>query len=306
MRGGRFAVGRRRAFRGFGVSGGLRAVRRAAPPAVAAGGPPLPAGRLPSVGLLLPVGLLLAAAAVPPVPPPSNLPVQEALFDQGNRLYQEGDFGGAAASYEAVLEGGFESAEVYYNLGNAHFRLGEIGLAVFNYERAARLNPRGEDIRANLALVGQMLQDRIEPLPRFWVLSVADWWMALIPRGWLRPIVALGYLALGVTAALLILGRPRGWNRALRRTVYACVAATVLLGGTLLVRETGLGRPEEAVVMSTEARVLSAPSEEGGLTVFTVHEGTKVRIDRRAEDWAEIVLADGKVGWLPLNALEII
>lgn len=31
-----------------------------------------------------------------------------------------------------------------------------------------------------------------------------------------------------------------------------------------------------------------------------------MRIDRRAEDWAEIVLADGKVGWLPLAALEII
>ena len=245
---------------------------------------------------------VLAAAAFAPAP----LTAQDALFDEGNRLYQEGDFGGAAASYEAVLTGGFESAEVYYNLGNAHFRLGSVGLAVLNYERAARLNPRGEDIQANLALVGQMLQDRIEPLPRFWVLSVVDWWMTLIPRGRLGPLVALCYLALGVTTVLLVLGRPRGWHSALRRAVYASLAATILLGGTLLARETGLGQPEEAVVMASEARVLSAPSEEGGLTVFTVHEGTRVRIDRRAEDWAEIVLADGKVGWLPLAALEII
>ena len=245
---------------------------------------------------------VLAAAAFAPVP----LTAQDALFDEGNRLYQEGDFGGAAASYEAVLAGGFESAEVYYNLGNAHFRLGSVGLAVLNYERAARLNPRGEDIQANLALVGQMLQDRIEPLPRFWVLSVVDWWMTLIPRGRLGPLVALCYLALGVATVLLVLGRPRGWHSALRRAVYASLAATILLGGTLLARETGLGQPEEAVVMRTEARVLSAPSEEGGLTVFTVHEGTRVRIDRRAEDWAEIVLADGKVGWLPLSALEVI
>ncbi len=262
-------------------------------------------------GPLLPVGLLLTAVAIRPTASPATLapttlPAQEALFDQGNRLYQEGDFGGAAASYEAVLEGGFESAEVYYNLGNAHFRLGELGLAVLNYERAARLNPRGEDIQANLALVGRMLQDRIEPLPRFWVLSVADWWMTLIPRGWLGPIVALGYLALGVAAVLLVLGWPSGWRAGLRRAVHACLAATVLLGGTLLVRETGLGRAEEAVVMSTEARVLSAPSEEGGLTVFTVHEGTRVRIDRRAEGWVEVVLADGRVGWLPRDALEII
>lgn len=286
MSGGRLTVGRRRAVRGFGVSGGLRAA-----------GPPLPTGPLLAAGLFL-------AAAVSAISAPTPAGAQEALFDEGNRLYQEGDFGGAAASYEAVLEGGFESAEVYYNLGNAHFRLGEIGLAVLNYERAARLNPRGEDIRANLALVGEMLQDRIEPLPRFWVLSVVDWWMTVIPRGWLGPLVALCYLALGLAAVFLVLGRPRGARTALRRAVYASLTATVLLGGTLLARETGLGRPEEAVVMAAEARVLSAPSEEGGLTVFTVHEGTRVRIDRRAEDWAEIVLADGKVGWLPLSTLE--
>ena len=283
MSGVRLAAGRRRTGRVIGVIGRLRVA-----------------------GPLLAVGLLFAAAAVPPVPPPNSPTAQEALFDEGNRLYQEGDFGGAAASYEAVLEGGFESAEVYYNLGNAHFRLGEIGRAVLNYERAARLNPRGEDIQANLALVDQMLQDRIEPLPRFWVLSVVDWWMALIPGRWLATIVAVCYIALGVAAVLLVLGRPHGWRTALRRTVYGSLAATVLLGGTLLARETGLGRPEEAVVMPTEARVLSAPSEEGGLTVFTVHEGTRVRIDRRADEWAEIVLADGKVGWLPLSVLEVI
>lgn len=247
-----------------------------------------------------------APSALAPTPVAAPPALQHALFDEGNRLYQEGDFGSAAASYEAVLAGGFESAEVYYNLGNAHFRLGSVGLAVLNYERAARLNPRGEDIQANLALVGQMLQDRIEPLPRFWVLSVVDWWMTLIPRGRLGPLVALCYLALGVATVLLVLGRPSGWRAVLRRAAYASLAATILLGGTFLARETGLGQPEEAVVMRTEARVLSAPSEEGGLTVFTVHEGTRVRIDRRAEDWAEIVLADGKVGWLPLAALEII
>lgn len=272
----------------------------------------LAAGRRRTVGVLRAAGPLLAATAVFAAAPllavslPTPLTAQEALFDEGNRLYQEGDFGGAAESYEAVLEGGFESAEVYYNLGNAHFRLGEIGHAVLNYERAARLNPRGDDIQANLALVGRMLQDRIEPLPRFWVLSVVDWWMTLIPRGWLGLIVALCYITLGVAAVLLVLGRPRRWRVALGRAVYASLSATVLLGGTLLARETGLGRPEEAVVMPAEARVLSAPSEEGGLTVFTVHEGTTVRIDRRADEWAEIVLADGKVGWLPLSVLEVI
>ena len=237
---------------------------------------------------------------------PATLVAQRALFDEGNRLYQEGDFAGAVTSYGAVLEGGFESVELYYNLGNAHFRTGEIGRAVLNYERAVRLDPANEDVRANLALVNQQLRDRIEPMPRFWLLSVQDWWMGLFPRGVLAGAAAASYLLLGAVLVMIVLRRPAGWRRNLVRTAYAAAVAAALFGATLMVRETGLGRPEEAVVMTPEARVLSAPSEEGGLTVFTIHEGTKVRIDRRAGEWAEIVLADGKVGWLPLEAIEVV
>jgi len=249
---------------------------------------------------------MLALSAVAALLAPSVAHAQEALFDEGNRLYQEGDFRGAAERYAAVLEGGYESAALYYNLGNAHFRLGEVARAVLNYERAARLDPSDEDVQANLALVNRMLQDRIEPLPRFWMLSVFDWWMALIPRGWLATVAAVCYSVLGLAAVLMVLDRPRGWRAALRRTAYAGAVATLVLGGTLLIRETGLGHAEQAVVMAPEARVLNAPSEEGGLTVFTLHEGTKVRIDRRTGEWAEIVLADGKVGWLRVALIEVI
>ena len=252
------------------------------------------AGAVPAAAVLSAEG-----AGRPPAP-------QESLFAEGNRLYQEGDFAAAATSYGAVIEGGFESAEVYYNLGNAHFRLGETARAVLNYRRAARLDPGNDDIRANLALVSARLQDRIEPLPRFWLLSVYDWWMGLIPGGLLLGLVAACYVVLGATVVLIVLRRPAGWRAPLRRLAYGAAVATVVLGATLIVRETGLGRPEEAVVMVGEARVLSAPSEEGGLTVFTLHEGTTVRIDRRTGEWAEIVLADGKVGWLPLEALEVV
>ncbi len=259
--------------------------------------------------LLAAAALLAAAPCLPAVSAlpvlPAALSAQQALFDEGNRLYQEGDYAAAAENYRAVVEGGFESAEVYYNLGNAHFRLGNVAHAVLNYERAAMLDPANEDVQANLALVTRMLQDRIEPLPRFWVLSVFEWWMALVPRGWLEALVAVCYIVLGSTTVALVLDRSGGRRaRALRRIAYAGAVGTVVLGGTLLVREAGWALPEQAIVMAAEARVLSAPSEEGGLTVFTLHEGTRVRIDRRSGEWAEIVLADGKVGWLPLAALE--
>src|SRR3989442_2159968 len=71
-------------------------------------------------------------------------------FDQANKLYEQGKFAEAAASYERILQGGQASAALYFNLGNALFKSGQTGLAILNYRRAEQLAPRDPDIRANL------------------------------------------------------------------------------------------------------------------------------------------------------------
>ena len=267
---------------------------------------PLAATGLLAPMVLLAAAVLAAALLVLLLHPPAGASAQTQAFEEGNRLYQEGDFAGAAARYESVVESGYEAAALYYNLGNARFRLGELARAVVAYERAARLDPGNDDVRTNLALVNQQLQDRIEPLPRFWLLSALKWWVELLPRRLLEGMATVCWTALGVAGALLMLRQPRGWRATIRRTAWGAGLAATALGGTLFAREAGVGRAEEAVVMVAEARVLSAPSAEGGLTVFTLHAGTKVRIDQRSGEWAEIVLADGKVGWLEMDALEVI
>jgi hypothetical protein len=77
-----------------------------------------------------------------------------------------------------------------------------------------------------------------------------------------------------------------------------------MLGTNLLAIELGIGEARRAVVMDETADVQSAPTDDPSLQVFTVHEGTTVRIDRQSGDWVEIVLDDGKVGWLEVGALE--
>ncbi len=253
-----------------------------------------------------------AAAHAQPAPSHAQSAPTEArhnLFAEGNRLYQAGDFAGAIAQYDSVRLVGFESPELHYNLANAHYRAGDVARAILGYERAARLAPADEDIQANLEIVRRTLRDRIEPLPRFWLLAVADWWLALLPRSWLLLGAAACYLTVGTGVVVALLRRGRGrerWTPALRMALYLGATGTLVMGGTLVMRETGALEAERAVVMATETRVLSAPSEEGGLTLFALHAGTTVRIDRRAGDWAEIVLADGKVGWLRLELLEVI
>jgi tetratricopeptide (TPR) repeat protein len=232
--------------------------------------------------------------------------VQQEFFSEGNRLYQEGDYRGALDRYNRVVEAGYESGPLYYNIGNAHFKLGELGKAILNYERALRIDPRNEAVAANLGLARSMTADEITPLPRFWVFRVVDWWVHLIPLSWLWMIVGIGYVSAMSGVVLAILWRRSAgsvWGRRLALMGGVVAAAFAV---NVAATEFEFGKAETAVILADEVSVQSAPSDDPALQVFTIHEGTRVRIDRRADEWLEIVLADGKVGWVLADVLEII
>tara|TARA_Y100000588_G_scaffold220307_1_gene234232 strand:+ start:523 stop:1290 length:768 start_codon:yes stop_codon:yes gene_type:complete len=251
------------------------------------------------------VTVLLAAVVATGLTGP-RVDAQEAFFDEGNQRYQEGDFRGALDRYAQILDQGLEGGELYYNVGNAYFKLGELGPAILYYERARRLMPADEDLAANLELARSLTTDAVTPLPEFWLFGIVGWWVNLLPRPALLWFAALAYLA-AMTGLIVTILRPTTPVAALgKRVAVVGAATTFLLGINLVVRELSFGAAEKAVVMSAEATVQSAPSEDVALQIFTVHEGTKVRIDRRSDDWAEIVLEDGKVGWTRADHLESI
>lgn len=173
-------------------------------------------------------------------------------------------------------------------------------------KRARRLLPGDEDVQANLDLARSLTVDEIEPLPRFWLFSAAEWWVDLLPRTFLIAVVAASYLV--GTGVVLLLILKKGALLAVwgRRIALASGVVFLLFGLNLGVREFEIGRAQEAIVFQLQVDVMSAPLDDETLTVFTVHEGTKVRIDRLSEEWAEVVLEDGRVGWVPVGVLETI
>ncbi len=240
---------------------------------------------------------LLAVAALS-----APLHAQDELFEEGNRLYQQEDFQGALDSYLRIREAGFESPGLYYNIGNAHFKANELGRAILNYERARRLAPNDADILANLELARSLGVDEIVPLPRFWLFRVGSWWINLLPRSLLIGLTAAGYLlAAGAVVALVLRLGARSWAR---RAAAAGGVVVLLLGATLVARESRLGQARLAVVLAAEVVVRSAPSDDPALRLFVIHEGTRVRVERRSEEWLEVVLDDGKVGWVRAEVLE--
>lgn len=231
---------------------------------------------------------------------------QDEIVARGNAAYQEGDFAAAVEAYEAVLESGYRSAGLEYNLANAYFKDGSLGRAILHWERALELAPGDEDIQANLDLARSLTVDAVEPLQRFWLFSVVSWWIGLLPAGWLRGLVSIGWISVSAGVVLRILSRAVWAPTAGRSLIVVGSLLLLLFAPAMLVRETGIGLPEEAVVLADAVQVRSAPSAEDDLTLFEIHEGTKVRIDQRTGEWLEVVLEDGKVGWVPVGVVEVI
>jgi len=231
---------------------------------------------------------------------------QEEIFERGNQLYQAGDYPAAIEAYETVGAAGFESYALHYNLGNAYFKVGDLGRSILNWERALTLEPGAEDAVANLELAAGLTVDEVEPLPRFWLLAVVSWWVSLLPRTVLILVVGGGWIALAGGVTVRVLTREPGLRRLATGTLLAGLALVAVFGANLFARELGLGHPERGVVLVEVVPVRSAPSDDDNLTLFEIHEGTRVRIDQLTEEWAEIVLGDGKVGWIPTGALGVI
>ncbi len=231
---------------------------------------------------------------------------QEEFFAEGNRLYQDGDYAGAVERYERIVEAGYDSGALRYNIGNAYFKLGDLGKAILNYERSLRLSPRDEDARANLELARSLTVDQVTPLPGFWLFRVANWWVHLLSRGLLTILVAAAYLMTTAATVVFVLRRGSPLAAWCARLAVVAGAVTVVFAINLAAIDLGIGVSEEAVVMVDEVAVHSAPSDDSSLQIFAIHEGTKIRVDRRSEEWVEVVLEDGKVGWVPVDALETI
>lgn len=223
----------------------------------------------------------------------------------GDSAYIKEDYATAAQIYEGLLSDG-ESADVYYNLGNSYYKLGEIAKSILNYERALLLQPGNGDIRANLEVARAKAIDKVELVPEIffisWVksliniMSVDAWaWWGIV--SFLFFIVAL-YLfifskqvvlkKIGFTASIVLL----------MITVCANIFASE--------QKEHLVNRTSAIVMNPSVTVRSTPSESG-TSLFILHEGRKVSIkDKSMREWTEISLEDGKVGWVPVSSIEVI
>lgn len=96
---------------------------------------------------------------------------------EADEAYQKNQFSEAAAMYEQILQTQGESADIYYNLGNAYFKMKNTPKAVLNYERALLLSPGDADIRFNLDMARSKTVDNITPTAEVFIVT---WYKSLV------------------------------------------------------------------------------------------------------------------------------
>lgn len=225
--------------------------------------------------------------------------------ENADSAYAREQYQQAIKDYNELLKGGV-SADLYYNLGNAYYRSGNITRAVLNYERASLLSPGDPDIRFNLQLARSKTPDKITPESEMFFVT---WYRSLVNLmsvdGW--GITALWSLGLSVVLALVYLFASRLWQRKVGFFGSVALVVLFLFSNLFAYQQTKLLKNRKgAIVTALSVTVKSTPSA-GGTDLFVIHEGTKVDIeDGSMEGWKKIRLADGREGWLEVSKIEMI
>jgi len=227
------------------------------------------------------------------------------IMQQANAAYQAQKYQQAKNLYLTIVKSGNEGAILFYNLGNACFKNGEKATSLLWYERALRLDPSNEDIKHNIAFVNQNITDKIEEVPDFILFR---WWnslsMSLTATNWAIASIIFAFLL--VTGMIIMLVTPQQWLRS-SGFVFALVMMIMLVMSTIFAHKESVRYKNnpEAIVMQSVLNAKSTPNESGA-DLFIIHEGLKVIITDRLNEWYEIKIPNGEKGWVNKKSIEII
>jgi tetratricopeptide (TPR) repeat protein len=229
----------------------------------------------------------------------------DSLYNQAGTAYEAGNFEEALALYKEIIEEGFESPELYYNMGNSAFRSNKLGYSILYYEKALKLDPSNQEVRKNLSFVSIYKEDQLESVPEFflkrWINTVYSWFSVSI---WsYLSLLFFGLLLLG-TITYIFASSLATKKSGFFMGVISLLLFLIAFSGALR-RNKEIKDPDSAVVISPSVVVKSSPSISG-TDLFILHEGTLIRVDDEVGEWVEIKISDGRVGWIPIETHAII
>ncbi|MDA9883863.1 tetratricopeptide repeat protein [Flavobacteriaceae bacterium] len=234
----------------------------------------------------------------------SNTQNIDNLFEESNDLYTNGDYQNAVQGYLEIVKSGFESAELYFNIGNSFYKLNNIPESNYYYEKAKSISPNDDDILTNLSFAQNLRIDKIEMLPvtdiQNFKLSILD---LLSEKGWSYVLVILIWIMCFTFIVYNLSNDPK-----FKRLFFSISFVLLILSSfTLFINfeKKKISEIKYAIIYDKEIEVWSEPNNISELK-FLLHEGTKVKQIDVIEDWLNIQLENGTIGWIQSSSLRIL
>ncbi|WP_298531778.1 tetratricopeptide repeat protein [uncultured Algibacter sp.] len=227
------------------------------------------------------------------------------LFEKANAFYNDGKYAEAIDNYQAILESGQHSAEVYFNLGNANYKLNNIAPSIYFYEKALILEPNDADIKHNLAFARNMTIDVIDVIPEAGLAKV----LKTVANELSFDSWAIVSVVLVFCFVILFLIYYFSYTTLRKRLTFIGSLATLLLVCVTLAfafHKYNLdNKNNPAIIFIQESKVRNTPNPNGE-EAFRLHEGTKVQVLETYNNWQKIKLADGKIGWVASEDIKLL
>ena len=224
-------------------------------------------------------------------------------FDQGNAYYQKGNYKEAAAAYESVLTQNKHSSELYFNLGNASYKLNQVAPAIYNYEKAIVIDPKNTEAINNLKFAQKRTIDEIKVIPKVgFIQLIRDFTGVYHYNTW-------AWIAVGLAMAFLLFfigyyfSQISTFKRMFFFGMFVVFVLVLISISSAVFEKNHFDNDKPAIVFAEKTDVKKEP-RNGDKPLMVVHEGTKVYVFETVGNWKKVQLTDGTEGWIDSSAIK--
>lgn len=221
----------------------------------------------------------------------------DSLYQKANDLYQEGEYETALNVYREIVDAGFESSDLYYNMGNAAYRSNNIGYSILYYEKTLKLDPSHEDATHNLKFVSRYRVDTFEQVPGLFFRSWTDALVKSFSEQIWSILAIILFIILLVNVLIYLFSRRLVVKKAGFFIALVGLTLFIVSLSSALAQHRNIIRPDAGIILSPSVIIRSSPSESG-TELFILHEGTRVRVNEEVSGWHNIRVIDGREGWV--------
>lgn len=229
----------------------------------------------------------------------------KTLFEIANDHYNKGEYEQSIALYDSLISNNLESADLYYNMGNAWYKLEEMPKAIFYFEKAKKIDPNNADIAYNLELANTKIADRIEIVPEFFLKT---WWKTMLDTfneaQWM--LVNIGMFLVFLLFTIYFFISKKAAIKKFSFTLALLFLLLSLVSGLIGYRSYKIKTNHNtAIIFTPTVNIKSAPDDNSS-TIFILHQGTKVTLMEETTQWQKVKIANGSEGWLLKTDFEAI